>query len=146
MPIKIITVAEIQIRLISDNCKKLNIASFILQNLVSKSIEKSKGIYIETIQISLPIKVRRWCLLKSPHIDKKAREHFCCSKYTRLHIIKVENEIFNFPTADYFGFELDGSFPNGVRASCNFIREYYPYNLYQNPVTSKYLIKKKSAC
>jgi hypothetical protein len=39
MAIKIITAAKIQIRLISDNRKKLNIASFILQNLISKSIK-----------------------------------------------------------------------------------------------------------
>jgi ribosomal protein S10 len=139
MTLKIITVAEIQIRLISDNRKKLNIASFILQNLISKSIKKSGEIYLETLQISLPIKVRRWCLLKSPHIDKKAREHFCCSKYTRLHIIKMEKETFDLLAADHFGFELDGSFPNGVIANFNFVREYYPFNIY--PSSKVNLIK-----
>jgi ribosomal protein S10 len=131
MTIKTITIIEVQVRLISDNYKKLNIASFILQKLVSKSIKKSNGICLEIIQISLPVKIRRWCLLKSPHIDKKAREHLCSSKYTRLYIIKVENDTLNFLTMDYFGFELDGLFPSGVRISCNFIREYYPYNMYK---------------
>ena len=131
MAIKIITAAKIQIRLISDNRKKSNIANFILQNLISKSLKKLGEIYLETQQISLPIKVRRWCLLKSPHIDKKVREHFCCSKYTRLHVIKMEKETFNLLAVYYFGFELDGSFPNGVIANFNFVREYYPYNVYQ---------------
>jgi small subunit ribosomal protein S10 len=26
--------------------------------------------------ISLPIKIKRFCLLRSPHVDKKSREHF----------------------------------------------------------------------
>jgi hypothetical protein len=57
----------------------------------------------------------------------------------------VENEILNLLTTEYFGFELDGLFPNGVIVSCNFNREYYPYNTYQDPITKKYIINNKKA-
>jgi hypothetical protein len=55
----------------------------------------------------------------------------------------VENEILNLLTTDYFGFESDGSFPNGVKVSCNFIREYYPYNICRDSITGQYLMNTK---
>jgi hypothetical protein len=42
-------------------------------------------------QIPLPSDIRSWCLLKSPHVDKKSREHFSIKTYTRLFILGTPN-------------------------------------------------------
>jgi small subunit ribosomal protein S10 len=34
--------------------------------------------------VSLPIKIKRFCVLRSPHIDKDSREHFELRLYKRL--------------------------------------------------------------
>ena len=34
--------------------------------------------------LPLPTKTRRWCLLKSPHVYKKSREHFEMRIHKRL--------------------------------------------------------------
>ena len=34
--------------------------------------------------VSLPIKIKRFCVLRSPHVNKDAREHFEIKKYSRL--------------------------------------------------------------
>jgi hypothetical protein len=44
----------------------------------------------------------------------------------------MEKETFDLLAADYFRFEIDGSFPNGLIANFNFIREYYPYSIYKS--------------
>jgi small subunit ribosomal protein S10 len=39
--------------------------------------------------VSLPIKIKRFCVLRSPHIDKDSREHFEIRLYKRFLDIKV---------------------------------------------------------
>ncbi len=34
--------------------------------------------------IPLPSKIRRYCVLRSPHVDKKSREHFQIKVHSRL--------------------------------------------------------------
>ena len=34
--------------------------------------------------VSLPIKIKRFCVLRSPHIDKDSREHFEVRQYKRF--------------------------------------------------------------
>jgi len=34
--------------------------------------------------VPLPHNTRFWCLLKSPHVDKNAREHITATRYKRL--------------------------------------------------------------
>ena len=61
--------------------------------------------------IPLPKKTRRWCLLKSPHVNKKSREHFEATTYSRIiDISMVATQI------DNYGKELcDIGLPSGVR-------------------------------
>lgn len=49
--------------LIQDSLKELKL------NLINKEFK------ILNV-ISLPLKIKRFCLLRSPHVDKKSREHF----------------------------------------------------------------------
>ena len=48
--------------------------------------------------IPLPKRTRRWCLLKSPHVNKKSREQFEIRTHKRLVILKDENKdfVYNF--------------------------------------------------
>jgi small subunit ribosomal protein S10 len=40
--------------------------------------------------IPLPKRTRRWCLLKSPHVNKKSREHFEATTYSRIIDLSLE--------------------------------------------------------
>jgi len=61
--------------------------------------------------IPLPKRKRRWCLLKSPHVNKKSREHFEATTYSRIIDIYLEiNKI------DKYGEDLcKAGIPSGVR-------------------------------
>jgi len=43
--------------------------------------------------IPLPKKTRYWCLLKSPHVDKKSREHFSATRYSRVIDVKTKSSL-----------------------------------------------------
>ena len=61
--------------------------------------------------LPLPTKTRRWCLLKSPHVYKKSREHFECRVYKRMVDLYVE-----LPNVDKYGKIIgDLKLPPGVR-------------------------------
>jgi len=51
--------------------------------------------------VPIPSKKRWWCLLTSPHVDKKAREHLSATKHTRIFHLRLidSNKKNNF---DYF--------------------------------------------
>ncbi len=38
---------------------------------------------------SLPKKYRRFAVIKSPHVNKKSKEHFQSLKYTRLFFVRI---------------------------------------------------------
>jgi small subunit ribosomal protein S10 len=41
--------------------------------------------------VSLPIKIKRFCVLRSPHIDKDSREHFEVRQYKRFIDLSTES-------------------------------------------------------
>ena len=41
--------------------------------------------------VSLPIKIKRFCVLRSPHIDKDSREHFEVRQYKRFIDLNTES-------------------------------------------------------
>jgi small subunit ribosomal protein S10 len=69
-------------------------------------------------QIPLPSDIRSWCLLKSPHVDKKSREHFSIKTYTRLFILGTTTVEFS-TLSDRLNY-LD--FPSGVQVSSLWLR------------------------
>jgi small subunit ribosomal protein S10 len=56
----------------------INIASSELRQNLLKSECELTGV------VSLPIKIKRFCVLRSPHIDKDSREHFELRLYKRF--------------------------------------------------------------
>jgi small subunit ribosomal protein S10 len=56
----------------------INLASQQLKTNLSKKECQLKGV------VSLPIKIKRFCVLRSPHIDKDSREHFELRLYKRF--------------------------------------------------------------
>jgi small subunit ribosomal protein S10 len=56
----------------------IDLASQQLRELLIQTDCKLKGI------VSLPIKIKRFCVLRSPHIDKDSREHFELRLYKRF--------------------------------------------------------------
>ncbi len=61
-----------KLRIILKSFKQKSIQKAIkeLKNILSN--ENFKILFI----IFLPIKIKRFCILRSPHVDKKSREHF----------------------------------------------------------------------
>jgi len=57
--------------------------------------------------VSLPIRIKRFCVLRSPHIDKDSREHFELRLYKRF--IDLETE-----SATIFDFLFQTELPPGV--------------------------------
>merc|ERR1711988_1025004 len=61
--------------------------------------------------IPLPKKTRRWCLLKSPHVNKKSREHLEATTYSRIIDVHIEID-----KIDQYGKDLCKiGLPSGVR-------------------------------
>lgn len=56
----------------------IDFASQQLRSVLLKTESKVKG------TVSLPIKIKRFCVLRSPHIDKDSREHFEIRLYKRF--------------------------------------------------------------
>jgi len=56
----------------------INIASQQLRSTLLKTDCEIKGI------VGLPMKIKRFCVLRSPHIDKDSREHFEVRLYKRF--------------------------------------------------------------
>ena len=69
---------KVRIQLKSFNCQKLIVASLRIFSLCAKHAITFTG------SISLPTKKRIYCLLRSPHINKKSREHFEIRIYTKI--------------------------------------------------------------
>lgn len=56
----------------------MNLASQELRSTLLKTDCKVTGV------IGLPVKIKRFCVLRSPHIDKDSREHFEIRLYKRF--------------------------------------------------------------
>ena len=59
--------------------------SNILDNACVKIVDAVKASGIEPVgPIPLPTKLRRYCVLTSPHVNKKARDHFEIRTHKRI--------------------------------------------------------------
>jgi len=66
----------------------INSASEELRNTLIKTNVNLKGV------VSLPTKIKRFCVLRSPHIDKDSREHFEIRLYKRIIDLSTESASF----------------------------------------------------
>lgn len=69
---------KFRILLRSFNNDLIDLASKQLRSLLIKTDCELKGV------VSLPTKIKRFCVLRSPHIDKDSREHFELRLYKRF--------------------------------------------------------------
>jgi small subunit ribosomal protein S10 len=51
---------------------------------VQQIIEAAERTGASVSAVPLPTKIKRFCVLRSPHVDKKSREHFEVRLYKRL--------------------------------------------------------------
>jgi len=71
-------------------CEKLRISlkayeSTVLDQSCQKIIEAIKGSGLEAVgPVPMPTKIRRYCVLTSPHVNKDAREHFEIRTHKRI--------------------------------------------------------------
>ena len=82
----------------------INLASKELNLTLSKTDCEVSGI------VALPIKIKRFCVLRSPHVDKDSREHFEIRLYKRFIDIKTDS-------ASILDFLLKTELPAGVSCS-----------------------------
>jgi small subunit ribosomal protein S10 len=61
----------------------INIASEQLSLALKKSDSEISGV------VALPIRIKRFCVLRSPHVDKDSREHFELRLYKRFFDIET---------------------------------------------------------
>jgi small subunit ribosomal protein S10 len=64
----------------------INLASKELNLTLSKTECNVSGI------VALPIKIKRFCVLRSPHVDKDSREHFEIRLYKRFIDIQTDRK------------------------------------------------------
>ena len=69
---------KFRILLRSFNNDLIDLACKQLRSLLIKTDCELKGV------VSLPTKIKRFCVLRSPHIDKDSREHFELRIYKRF--------------------------------------------------------------
>nr|BCL05900.1 ribosomal protein S10 [Pteridomonas sp. YPF1301] len=75
---------KIRLQLKSFNYKKLLITVLRILSIIQNKKNIAKG------PVSLPTKKRIYCLLRSPHINKKSREHFEIRSYTKILEIYIQ--------------------------------------------------------
>jgi small subunit ribosomal protein S10 len=56
-------------------------------------LEENQTQIIQSI-VSLPVKIKKFCVLRSPHIDKNSREHFEIRIYKKFIDLKLESFLF----------------------------------------------------
>ncbi|MBF13498.1 MAG: 30S ribosomal protein S10 [Legionellales bacterium] len=69
---------KIRIKLSSYDYRKLNDSVSNIVQTIKKTGVALRG------PIALPNKTKRFCVLKSPHVDKDAREHFKLCTHSRI--------------------------------------------------------------
>ena len=65
----------------------INLASQELGKTLSKTECEMKGV------VALPTKIKRFCVLRSPHVDKDSREHFEIRVHKRILEIYYDSEV-----------------------------------------------------
>ena len=86
----------------------INLASKELSLTLSKTDCQIAG------TVALPIKIKRFCVLRSPHVDKRSREHFELRMYKRFMDITTES----FESLNLL---LKTELPSGVSCSLKII-------------------------
>ena len=86
----------------------------ILDNACVKIVDAIKASGIEAVgPIPLPTKLRRYCVLTSPHVNKKARDHFRSREYNIIsEYLDFWNEL-SFDHAIQYGKEIVDRFVSG---------------------------------
>jgi len=88
----------------------INLACQQLRSTLSKTECKVSGV------VSLPTKIKRFCVLRSPHVDKDSREHFEIRIYKRFIDITTES-----PTV--LDLLLKTELPSGVSCSLKVLQK-----------------------
>jgi small subunit ribosomal protein S10 len=67
---------------------KINIQSQSLSDIcfIDNYLKKVKNVL--TKEVKLPSKIKRFVVVKSPHVNKKAKEHFQIKTHKRLYYLK----------------------------------------------------------
>ena len=94
---------KIRIILKSFNKKLINLTLIEFKNILIQSNCTLNSI------ISLPTKIKKFCVLRSPHIDKNSREHFEIRIYKKFIDLEI-NELISINKL------LDFKFSTGVSA------------------------------
>jgi small subunit ribosomal protein S10 len=91
---------KIRIILKSFNAKIINLA---ITELKSLFLQYNYKIYHV---ISLPTKIKKFCVLRSPHIDKDSREHFELRLYKKFVDIDVKKHKYTKFTNNLLNFNI----------------------------------------
>jgi len=100
---------KLRILLKSFNNELINLASNQLYSNLTNTECTIKGI------VALPIKIKRFCVLRSPHIDKDSREHFELRLYKRF----IDLETTSSFVLDTL---LKTEFPSGISCSLKILQ------------------------
>ena len=65
--------------------------------------------------VSLPIRIKRFCVLRSPHVDKDSREHFEIRLFKRF--IDITSD-----STEIFEFLLKINLPSGISSSLKVLK------------------------
>ena len=67
---------------------KINIQSQTLSDIcfIDSYLKKTKNVLVK--EVKLPSKITRFVVVKSPHVNKKAKEHFQIKTFKRLYYIE----------------------------------------------------------
>ena len=72
--------------------------------------------------IKLPIKIQKFTLLRSPHVNKKAREQFEIRTHKRLIVLKFNDKNLIFPLINQINFKLPQGLSMRVVTTCSTTR------------------------
>jgi len=93
---------QIRVRIESYNYKSLTFAQNHIINTLKTS---SKILYISLV--SLPMRKKIYCVLRSPHVDKDSREHFEIRIHKKILDIYYDPELTIFDFLDFINSNLN---------------------------------------
>jgi len=82
----------------------------LLLNNFSQKLKNLFNLIGKCSVIKLPVKIQRFTLLSSPHVNKKSREQFEIRTYKRLLTLNVKNTEMIFPLLN----QLNTKLPQGL--------------------------------
>ncbi len=88
-------------------------------SLLKQAIEELLATIVETDcqvsgTVSLPMEIKRFCVLRSPHVDKKSREHFEIRIYRQFFDLEVTSP-------ENLNLLLKSNLPAGVNCSLSVV-------------------------